>query len=452
MILVAFTATTALGKCVTIVANSTAPTDAGTTGPGAVTPSITGVPVNVGEGATDQPVAELLIVDDGTATNCFTAGQKLTISFTAVLNNANLDSSDLAVYDFVGGSTNISGLAVSASSVDSFAAGGTPVTVITIDVLRDGTPGDPTTGTTGSGILLHGLKFDVSSLAVGDFLNAKLVTTLSSVITPQPVALAVVVAPGPLAIVPSALNFGNQGPNTTSAAQTVTLTNGGSVPISITHIATTAGFAQQNTCGPTIAPAASCTVSVTFSPATVGTYAGSLSINDNTPGAPHLVPLSGVGMLSGTRLLFTFVSSVGGFNTGLVVANTCSDAGVFSATSSCSVVANPSGPIRYYFFGTDPVTNTPVAASVSSDLAHGGTNLGAICRGFDASGSVAAGQTTTCAVSALLPLLPAAPQGFEGYIIAVTGFAYGSGVAMQFDATGQTTALRPALLLPNTGR
>lgn len=445
-------ATTTFGACVTIVAKTTAPTDGGTVGPGAVTPYTSGTPVPVGEGGTNQPVGELLIVDDGNATNCFTAGQQLTISFTAGMNNLQLDPTDLTVYDFVSGSVNSSGLALSASFTNSFGAGGARVTVITINVLRTGTAGNPTLGTTGSGILLHGLSFDVSTIPVGHFLNANLTTTLSSVVTAQPVALAVVVPPGPLVISPSSLDFGNQDVNTTSLGQDITLTNSGLVPILIANIKTTGAFAQQNTCGASIAVAASCTITATFSPSAAATYNGSIVITDNTPGTIHMVPLTGVGVLTGTRLLFPFVSSVGGFDTGLVVANTCADQGVFSATSTCASITNSSGPVRYFFFGTDPTTHAQVTGIVSSDIFNGGEDLSTVCRGFDFSGSVAAGQITACPVSALLPLMTNPPAGFEGYVIAVTSFAYGKGIATHFNSAGLPYGVTGGLVLPNTAR
>ena len=92
-----------------------------------------------------------------------------------------------------------------------------------------------------------------------------------------------------------ALSFASQPVGTTSAAQTVTITNAGSLPLLVGSIAAPDGFPQTSSgCG-SIAVGGSCTVSVLFSPSAVGTSAGALSIASNAPGSPHQVTLSGLG-------------------------------------------------------------------------------------------------------------------------------------------------------------
>jgi hypothetical protein len=77
------------------------------------------------------------------------------------------------------------------------------------------------------------------------------------------------------------------------------VTNSGTAILNISSIAITgtnvADFSQTNTCGSTLAVMASCTVSVSFTPTTTGTRTAALTINDNAPGAPQSVPLSGSG-------------------------------------------------------------------------------------------------------------------------------------------------------------
>ncbi len=70
---------------------------------------------------------------------------------------------------------------------------------------------------------------------------------------------------------------------TTSAAQVFTLSNTGNAALPITSIAVAGStFAlTANTCGPSLAAAASCTVSITFSPFSVGTAAGTLTVVDS---------------------------------------------------------------------------------------------------------------------------------------------------------------------------
>ena len=77
--------------------------------------------------------------------------------------------------------------------------------------------------------------------------------------------------------------------------KTVTLTNGGTAPLTITSIVTSGPFTQTNTCGPSLAVGASCDISVIFQPTAEGTVTGALSIADNATGSPHVVPLTGTG-------------------------------------------------------------------------------------------------------------------------------------------------------------
>ena len=51
-----------------------------------------------------------------------------------------------------------------------------------------------------------------------------------------------------------------------------------------------------NNCAASIAPAATCTVTVTFNPATDGAVSGTLTLTDNTPTSPQIIALSGTGI------------------------------------------------------------------------------------------------------------------------------------------------------------
>jgi hypothetical protein len=114
-------------------------------------------------------------------------------------------------------------------------------------------------------------------------------------------------ASGPVATLSAAtISLGGQVVGTTSAAHTLTLTNSGTAALSITSIATTNGFTQSNACAASLAAAASCTITVTFTPATAGEIRGILSITDNASGSPQQVMLSGTGQdfaigISGTE-------------------------------------------------------------------------------------------------------------------------------------------------------
>jgi hypothetical protein len=101
--------------------------------------------------------------------------------------------------------------------------------------------------------------------------------------------------PATLSTNPSSLTFAGQAVNTTSAAQTLTVHNTGTVPASLGSIATSGDFSQTNGCGTSIAANASCTVSVSFRPTAPGTRTGSLTITSNASNSPTTVALSGTG-------------------------------------------------------------------------------------------------------------------------------------------------------------
>ncbi len=109
------------------------------------------------------------------------------------------------------------------------------------------------------------------------------------------------VAPAPQAVLaPTSLAFPNQTAGTTSAAQTLTLSNPGSATLTITGISLAGmnpgDFAQTNTCGSSLAAAASCTISVTFTPASAASFSATISVADNAAGSPQTAAVSGTGV------------------------------------------------------------------------------------------------------------------------------------------------------------
>jgi hypothetical protein len=101
----------------------------------------------------------------------------------------------------------------------------------------------------------------------------------------------------------SSLSFGNQTKNTTSAAQSVTVTNNGPGALTISSIAisgTNAGdFAQTNSCPlspATLGVNGTCNISSTFTPTATGARNASVTITDNGSGGQQSVSLSGTGV------------------------------------------------------------------------------------------------------------------------------------------------------------
>ena len=118
-------------------------------------------------------------------------------------------------------------------------------------------------------------------------------------ITPQTISItgiggAALVAT--ISVSPTALTFGSQGPNTTSLAQTFTVTNAGTANLTLGSMTASSSFKATSTCPASLTPNQSCTVSVVFAPttSTPGTISGSLSIASNDSNhSPTILGLSG---------------------------------------------------------------------------------------------------------------------------------------------------------------
>ncbi len=101
---------------------------------------------------------------------------------------------------------------------------------------------------------------------------------------------------GPAAtLAPSGLTFNGQSVGTTSAAQTVTLTNSGTTALSISSIQASGDYAQTNNCTSSLTASSSCAIHVTFTPTSSGARNGTLTVSDSATGSPQSIPLSGTG-------------------------------------------------------------------------------------------------------------------------------------------------------------
>jgi hypothetical protein len=104
-----------------------------------------------------------------------------------------------------------------------------------------------------------------------------------------------------ISISPAAVTFPSQAVGTTSPAQTVTVTNTGTS--SVFFNAETQGGANaidfldlNSQCvGVTIAPGASCALTLQFKPSATGTRTGTIALTDNAAGSPQIINLTGTG-------------------------------------------------------------------------------------------------------------------------------------------------------------
>jgi hypothetical protein len=196
---------------------------------------------------------------------------------------------------------------------------------------------------------------------------------------------------------PVTLAFGNQLINTTSASQTVTVTNTGNAPLSISSVAVSAPFTSTQNCvtASPIAAATSCSESVAFAPSALGSASGTLTFTDNSGNAAtQQVQLSGTGI---TAVTSTVISSS-------LNASTYGQPVTFTAVVT-NASGTPTGSVTFTdganLLGASALVGGAASITVSNLVAgshsivasySGGTN-------FNPSTSPALGQTVNLATS-----------------------------------------------------
>ena len=101
---------------------------------------------------------------------------------------------------------------------------------------------------------------------------------------------------------PSALTFPGTYVDLSSAPQSLTLSNTGNGNLVIAGLSISGNFAQSSNCPGTLAPGASCSIQLSFTPLSSGALAGQLSLSSNAAGSPSVVSISGTGLKHGTSL------------------------------------------------------------------------------------------------------------------------------------------------------
>ncbi|MDX6390607.1 MAG: hypothetical protein QOJ73_1670, partial [Streptosporangiaceae bacterium] len=206
---------------------------------------------------------------------------------------------------------------------------------------------------------------------------------------------------------PSALSFGSVATGTTSAAQTVTVSNPTGSAASVSSISVSGDFTQTNTCGSSIAANGSCTVSVKFAPTAAGTRTGSLTVNAG--GVTNTVSLTGTGTAPGpvlnaapASLSFarTVVGSTAAAQTVTVTNSGTASAAVsgvavtgdFSQTNNCaSIAVGGSCTVTVTFKPTASGTRTGTL-TVTSNANNSPTAVTLSGSGIGSTTNIAAGQ------------------------------------------------------------
>ncbi|HWG26465.1 choice-of-anchor D domain-containing protein [Actinospica sp.] len=162
----------------------------------------------------------------------------------------------------------------------------------------------PGTGTWATAtVQLTGAHFDGAQNMGADLRLA--VTTPSQTLIVSKVTMSTVSSSGSatLSASPASLSFGSEVVGSTTAAQSVTVSNTGGAAATISSVSVSGPFAQTNNCGTSLAAGASCTASVTFTPTATGSASGTLTVASNATNASLSAALSGTGTSTSTTNL-----------------------------------------------------------------------------------------------------------------------------------------------------
>ncbi|MGA8143591.1 MAG: FG-GAP-like repeat-containing protein [Candidatus Acidiferrales bacterium] len=183
------------------------------------------------------------------------------------------------------------------------------------------------------------------------------------------------------------LMFASQGVGMQSAEQLATLTNTGSATLTIASIAITGAnpteFAESNNCTATMAPDATCTFHVTFTPGASGARAAAITITDDAAGSPHSIALTGSGAVLGTASLsvntLTFAATVSGSSSATQMVTLTNTGGTPLAITSFTLGGtNPGDFLKSTTCGATLAANASCTITVTFKPTAGGARAATI--------------------------------------------------------------------------
>ncbi len=193
------------------------------------------------------------------------------------------------------------------------------------------------------------------------------------------------------------LTFAAQAPATTSAPQTILMTNTGTGDLTPLTISASGDFAQTNNCTVPVNPGTACTIGVTFTPTAGGVRTGTLTIADNATNSPQTVVLSGTGLGAMVSLSTT------------------------SLTFAGQAISTPSAPQTITLTNPGGLALTPLTISTSGDFAETDTCAGSVAAGAKCTISVTFTPTASGARSGDLTLTDNASTSPQAVTLSGTG-------------------------------
>jgi hypothetical protein len=212
--------------------------------------------------------------------------------------------------------------------------------------------------------------------------------------TQLPISITAAATPA-VSLSPTGLIFASQTVATTSAAQTVTLTNTGAGALSISSIAASGPYTETNACPSSLPAGANCTISVTFTPTLAGTLVGALTFTDNAAASPQMIGLSGTGV------------------TALAITTTSLPAGAVGTPYSTTLAAvNGTAPYTWTDSPCSGSCNTGMGFSAAGVLSGAPVNAGTSTFTMtvtDAAGHTASTQLSITIAAAATPAVSLSP-------------------------------------------
>jgi hypothetical protein len=244
-------------------------------------------------------------------------------------------------------------------------------------------------------------------------------------------------------IAPPTVGFGNQAINTTSAAQTITVTNTGTAVLTVPSVVVSSNFAETNTCTANpVAAGGTCTISVTFTPTAATAYSGTVSITDTATNSPQTVTLTG----TGTSAAGSVTIAPGSLTFASQALGTTSAAQTVTITNNGTAPASLTGFSISANFGV--VGDGGGTCTATTTLIGGASCTFQITFGPTATGTLTGAFTVTDSVTGSSPLMVA----LSGTGTAGAGAITLTPSSLMFGAqTVGTTSAAQTVTVSNTG-